>query len=1454
MRTSLSVVTGPSVDGRVTGTVEVLVDLDRRDTVADLTRALAIATGTAAAGLWQSASLLDPGASVAASGLSFGSRVCLTGPAAPAAVQDPTGPGPGAPVVVAVVSGPDAGLVLPLALGDATLGPDQLPLAGLDRAAARLSVGAAGVVVTDLGSARTTRLGGAPLTAPTAWGVQDLLEVGADLLAVRPGRREAAATAPGDDLRRVVTRPPRLTSPLPPLSVSRPEAPAAHEARRLPVLPLVLPLLLGVAMALLLNPLFLLFTLMSPLLAVGSWWSDRRSGRSGYDRALAAHAHALTAAQEQVDLRCTEETSHRRDQAPDAATLLLTATGPGPRLWERRPADVDRLLLRIGTHDLPATSLRVSVGTTPVDPPLLRDVPVVLDLAATGVAGLTGPQDEVRALARWLVGQAAVLHAPGDLQVWLLAHPGAADAPDTQSAWSWVRWLPHCQAPEGPAARVGLGVDDLADRVADLTSLVSARRAAHATDVRTALATRGQPDLLVVLDGARSLRELPGVPVLLRDGPAVGVHVLCLDREERLLPEECRAVLSLDGAGRLDVRRAAEPGHEQVRADLVSPAWCEQVARGLAGLRTGGDGAEAALPSTARLLDVLDLTPTPEQVLARWGRTPTAVIGVSQDGPFALDLRRDGPHVLVAGTTGAGKSELLQTLVASLALGNRPDAMTFVLVDYKGGAAFKDCARLPHTVGMVTDLDGPLVERALASLTAELTLRERMLAEAGTKDLEDYWYDGSPTGPLARLVLVIDEFASLVEELPDFVRGLVGIAQRGRSLGVHLVLATQRPSGVVSPEIRANTNLRIALRVTDAAESHDVVDSADAAALPRALPGRAVVRTGPSSLVTVQTARIGGRAPGATGTRPPIVVTPLPWSCVGAPAPALPAPAEEPEQESTDLYAVVEALRAASDALGGPSPRRPWLDPLPEHVLVPTPPGPTPPGPTPPGPTVPSRGEGNRRPRLTPVAYGVEDVPSRQARAAAVLDLEHGGHLLVVGAARSGRTTLLRTLAGSLARSVPASDAHLYVLDCGNGGLVDLAALPHCGAVVTRAQPERADRLLARLLEELTRRQDLLATRGLSDVAAQRQVSADPLPYLVLLVDRWEGFTAAFDEVDAGRLTDVLLRLLRDGPGVGLRVVVTGDRSALAGRLTSTIEDVLVLSLADRTDYALAGLAPTQVPAHLPAGRGVRPATGTQVQVALLDGPGADAADQVAALAAVAAECTGPVGRRPFRVDVLPARVTWAQARDLPGTGPGIALAVGGDDLTLQRVDLAVHGPGFTVVGPPRSGRSTALLGMARELLGAGTPVCVLAPRPSPLRDLAGAPGVRAVLTEASPEPRVLAEVLQGAHGPLVVLVDDAELLEQAPVGDLLQQVLREGRDRGHALVAAGTTEELAGSFRGATVDARRSRSGLLLSPASPLDGELLGVRLSRSATFSGPVGRGLLVRSGQVLLVQVPV
>lgn len=779
------------------------------------------------------------------------------------------------------------------------------------------------------------------LAGDTAWPAGAQLLVGGCLLELALPQAPDAAVQPSEDgTGWDYNRPPRLRPAATATRFTLPSPPAPPSARPLPWITALAPLVMAGAGALIFHRTsMLLFGLLSPVAIVGNFLMSRRTGRQSHSESVTAYKEKKERIEGDATEALVAERTARRRGFPDPAEVVLTAVGPRRRLWERRMNDADFLEMRIGTADLDSDVVLLDPTKDEhrrQDPWTAYDVPVTVPLREHHVMGIAGQGQAARAVARWTVAQAAVLHSPRDLQIHLLT-----TGEQGRDGWSWLRWLPHVRKKSGDTpASIGYGTETCARRVAELTAMIAERAAAGDARGRAV-----GPDVLVILDGARRLRSLPGVAQILRDGPAVGIRALCLDAEERLLPEECLAVVAEEPGGTVRVGRSGRGTVGGIRPDIVSLDYCRSLARAMGPLRDSGGGDEeaAVLPGSARLLDVLSLDPPrAEGIRARWlagGRSTRAAVGVSLDGPFHLDLKRDGPHGLVAGTTGSGKSELLQTLVASLAVANRPDAMTFVLVDYKGGSAFKDCVDLPHTVGMVTDLDAHLVERALVSLTAELTRREHILAAVGAKDIEDYvdLLEREPSAgrePMPRLLIVIDEFASMVRDLPDFVKGLVNIAQRGRSLGIHLILATQRPSGVVSSEIRANTNLRIALRVTDAGESQDVLNSGEAAGISQSNPGRAYVRLGQNSLVPFQSGRVGGRRPGAT-----VASLPAPWAVavgwerLGEPLPTRPRAAAAPAEVETDLTGLVTAIREADQQMGIPAQHSPWLPPLPE-VLV----------------------------------------------------------------------------------------------------------------------------------------------------------------------------------------------------------------------------------------------------------------------------------------------------------------------------------------------------------------------------------------------------------------------------------------------------------------------------------------------------------------------------------------
>jgi S-DNA-T family DNA segregation ATPase FtsK/SpoIIIE len=929
----------------------------------------------------------------------------------------------------------------------------------------------------------------------------------------------------------------------------------------------------------------------------------------------------------------------------------------------------------------------------------------------------------------------------------------------------------------------------------------------------------------------------------------VGIFSICLDTSRAALPVECRAFVALPAPGPDGGRTAvvSEPGGPPapVVADGVGPGWLERCARSAAPLRDATpDDQVVTLPDTCRLLDLLgERAIEPDRLAATWSAdrpSTSAVIGVNPDGPHTVDLRHDGPHALVAGTTGAGKSELLQTVVASLALASSPADLSFVLVDYKGGSAFDHCAQLPHTVGLVTDLDPHLAERALTSLTAELKRREVVLRAAGAKDIDDYIHrrPRSTPGPaqprLGRLVLVIDEFRMIAEELPEFLDGIVRIAALGRSLGVHLILATQRPAGIVTADIAANVNLRIALRVRDQVDSDDVIEARDAAAISTRTPGRAYARAGANPLVLFQTARVAGS--GAAAQESGCAVRLLGVDDLGELRST--SALVEPDPVQTDLARIVAATRAAAERLDLPPVRRPWLPPLPELLTV-------------------DQLDAGPEPWAAP--YAAVDRPERQAQQTLAWDLAGEAHLAVVGTMRSGRSTLLRTLAGSIAQRFGPDDVHLHVIDGGAGGLLPVGRLPHAGVVCPVDPPTRSVRLLDRLAEEVRRRRTLLAAGGFGSVVEHR-AGVEPghrLPFLVVLIDGWEGVSAAWEGVEHGRPVDLLQQLLRDGPGVGLLVALAGDRSLLLSRMSSLVRDKIVLRLADPTDLVLAGIRAAAVPGHLPAGRGVRLVDHAEVQVALLD-PDPRGQAQIAALDRIAARSSigarsveERASHRPIRIQPLPRRVAVSGLEPAAGLrAPGWALVGAGGD-AAQPVGLMVLGSSALVAGPPRSGRSTTLRTMAGWLGRHGTAVVAVTSGASALAGLAGSVGILDVVDVVdSVAVRRLRTLL--ASGPdLCVVVDDVEHLLDTEAEEVVLHWFKSPTRGAGSLLVAGRAADLSGLFRGLSVVARRSGQGVLLHPSSYADGDLLGVRLSGAEVTERLPGRGLLVSEGQTQEVQ---
>ncbi|WP_155856144.1 FtsK/SpoIIIE domain-containing protein [Cellulomonas sp. URHD0024] len=1069
-----------------------------------------------------------------------------------------------------------------------------------------------------------------------------------------------------------------------------------------------------------------------------------------------------------------EQKESFRDQSPDLTTLDEWVRTRSPRLWERRANDPDHLRLTLGrggrrvlvhvdrTDSGESAELSARLDTLVATHSTVSAVPVVGP--GGGVLGIWGRRGEVQDLVAHLVLEAAVLHAPSALGL---------QAVGWGEDYGWMRWLPHVvAAPEQALPRT------VEECRASLSRLESDLRAGSWSTRR-----------LVIL----SRSAVPEASDVLRLWTADRGLLVVLADEERDLPAE------VDVRLRVADRRADPSGLPDAVGHLAPVAADPARAAGLAlalgrfsdpRARTGGRTASTGL---------LDLAGLPalsrDDVLRSWKdharQVPTGVLGVDQRStPVEIDLRADGPHAVVAGTTGSGKSELLASLLASLVAGYPPDRLTLFLIDYKGGATFNRIASLPHVVGLVTDLeaDSRLARRAFVALEAEITRRKRLLAAAGCADISAY-EELPDRDPLALLVVVIDEFALLVQQQPEVRARLDNVATQGRSLGVHLVLATQSPAGVVTPALRANTNLWLCLRVVNEMESLEIIGSRDGARIPVDAPGRGLVRRGAEeTVVEFQTARITrlvqqGRV--AASVRP-----------LADERPARARSAATPRGAVRELDRLVEVILE----VGAPAAQPLWLAPLPESVTDDDLPAATEPGPT-------------------QVLLALADQPALQRRTTWTPDLD-AGHLLVTGAPRSGRTTTLLRVATDLAGRAGPDALHVYALDA-RGGLDPLLALPHTAAVVGVDDRERLDRLLGRL------------SRTVEERRTYRPANA---PRILLLIDDYAMFKEATEDLDDGRGAQVLQSLVGAGRGVGLHLAVaTTQPHDLRVVTSAAFGPRLMLRAADRADYAALDVrvGADDLPPAV-AGRGLV-ADGIEVQVVRPHLPAASPTGQVALGG------PRPVERMPL--DLSRAGLT------LRTGGPAAAwtCGVGGPELEPLTLDPVRVGEHVLVLGESSTGRSTALATIAAGA-PAETRFAVFAPRTGPLSVMRDDP--RCIVFATTPDDvDALLDACESAPAGLVVLVDDAESWP-ARTSDRTERALRAARDTGLRAFVAARTTDWARSFDGWTRYLGSLRTAIVLGPGAQA-GHVLEVRLP-AARGTVPPGRGHLVSRGASLELQV--
>lgn len=994
--------------------------------------------------------------------------------------------------------------------------------------------------------------------------------------------------------------------------------------------------------------------------------------------------------------------------APD--DVLRDMLSPQYQVNEKHPSEANFAAFRIASGRIP-----LSVRIITPDPDLhsdgasrafqlandyrfLHNAPVILSLQDHAPLGLVGRRDGVLGTARAILSNLIWMHPPSNLQIVLFAPHIQPDD------WQWLRWLPHT----GQGAWLAFDTESLRRILAKLSQQLDNNK--HQKD------RLESQHVLVVFDNMTLDASEAIYHSLLHDNPNFGTSTLNIASTFEGLPAECRTIIEVFEDGTLDVigTRDNPLTIHRAKADIISHYDAQAIARAVSAQNISRSESTDRIP---RHIDFLDLygVETVDQmqrlIHRRWQREiPDGVLpfpvpigreSLAADTMIQLGEEFHGPHGVLAGTTGSGKSELLQTLIAALAIEHHPQWLNFLLIDFKGGSTFNTFKNLPHTVGTVTNLDGALIKRVLDSLRSEIDTRQRYFKQINVRDIRQYYRYHTRTNsdylPVPHLFVIVDEFAQLARDMPDFLAELVRIAQLGRSLGIHLILATQSPMDVITDEINANLQFRICLRVQNVEASRAMLRRPDAAYLPSAWVGRGFLQVGERGLFKqFQTAYLGGDYDDSA-EEDDVLILEIVRTAEQAinllPDIERPVTVDAYSEPFTTGHAIVQSIQDYSQRhqiipsqplLLAPLDTQLALGNILDNAVI--------------GAfdgvgwqTAIDRDRGTELPSGSAPIGLVDNVSERTQPPLWVHLSTHDnrtsskdGHVLIIGSPSSGKTTALRTLALSQALLHHPNELHQYFLSFSDASLNNIAqALPHAERVIHGTEQERVRRLFGRLINTLQ----------------AREMGRNPsTPRIVVFIDQYEQFRDMYYEQHMSDFD----RLLSEGRAVGIYLILTASSiGSVSERMRSLIQQRIILRASDPSDYMIAiGAQANMIEESMPSGRGLianNPPLPCQISLPILSNADDETAqaELASVLTAMQVAYRNQSGQTqsPLAIGELPIKIG---LKDLvqPTSKQRLMTTLGyydDDTLSTFTLDWIQQGPHFVVTGPPASGKTNVL-------------------------------------------------------------------------------------------------------------------------------------------------------------------
>ncbi|MFZ5989245.1 MAG: type VII secretion protein EssC, partial [Bacillota bacterium] len=1164
------------------------------------------------------------------------------------------------------------------------------------------------------------------------------------------------------------------------------------------------------------------------------------------------------------------------------------------RLWEKTLYHSDFLSLRIGTGIAPLNiSIKIPRQELSMENDILKEeplkllnefskinnVPVCLPLLEAGTAGLIGPREEVLNFTRSLIIQLASLHSYEDVKI------VAVYSEKESNEWEWIRWLPHCWDDSRQQRFIADEKESAHRLFSNLYDFIKSRDLQLSSN--DSYSSSAQiPHFVFFIADANITENEQIMSYLANSNKALGISTIFLFDRIEFLPRESKIIIEIDSKTGQFVRRDEEATGFQFSPDKLSCEAAEYFSRRMSSIRLKQTIPSANLPNSLPLLCLFDVGKVEDlNVTVRWQNSESfssmaAPLGVKAGNEkLLLDIheRSHGPHGLVAGTTGSGKSELLQTYIISLAINYHPHYVSFVLIDYKGGGmagAFKD---LPHLVGTITNLGGNQTTRALVAIKSELKKRQTIFAQYNVNHIDSYqrlFKKGVAQEPLPHLIIIADEFAELKTDQPEFMVELVSAARVGRSLGVHLILATQKPAGVVNDQIWSNTRFRICLKVQGPEDSQEVIKRRDAANIKQ--PGRAYIQVGNNEIFELfQSAWSGaGYIPGAEqestddlniyeveldGTRRQLYTA---------------SQKKAARAEMTQLQAVVAHISETAEKCGIKRLDGPWFPPLPDKIVL---------NDLIAGVSLNSVDYNSRPdlPWMCPV-IGILDNPAGQSQPPFSVDLGKEGHLAVYGGPGSGKTTFLQTLATSLVLSYSPFDVNIYILDLGGRTLNIFSVLPHVGGVVMIDESEKLRKLVKYLLKELDNRKKSFSSVGVSSLPAYRTATVNRLPALVIIVDNFSALAELYPETD-----DLFVQLSREGGNYGIHIVLTANNlSSIRYRVSANIKLAVALQMSDKGDYTSIvgrtnGLLPSPV-----NGRGLvknNPPLEFQTALAIGGETEAERTEKLKKLFdTIKRSWQGPKAKP---IPIMPSEVTLDKLYKSTDVmeylkDKTMTIPIGLTDEDIEPMYLNLYDtPNLIVTGQFQSGKTCFLKTLTAALTKYNTPdslnIYIVDSSSMGLYTFKQLPHVKAYITESlqlSDIVNELKNILEqrkietnkarvasnglfdekthlARYSSHVMIIDDySEFLQTANLEtkDNLEQILKRYRKLGFYLILTGISSDISSSYEGFIKALKELQTGIVFGNAS--DQQIFSRPPLGDSSRSMQPGEGYFVSRGRYL------